>query len=106
MATYPTFRKGNTFAFTFSYTDAAGVAIPISPTEVRAQVRRRNGTLVATLSAAAGEASNQIDFTCASSTRSWPVETLIMDIVVTKDSVVRSTETILIPVEDEITQPV
>lgn len=93
------FKRGDSFLITADFTGNEGVTV--TKDQLRSQVRTRYDKLIAELEIA-DKTTNVFDLTC-DDTSKWPIGNLYMDLQYTNDSEIVSTETILIPIEKDVT---
>ncbi|WP_135553244.1 hypothetical protein [Paenibacillus cymbidii] len=97
-ATAP-FKRGDSFLITADFTNNEGLTV--SKDQLRSQVRTRYDKLIAEL-VITEKSANVFDLTCDDTTK-WPTGNLYMDLQYTDDGEIVSTETILVPVEKDVT---
>jgi hypothetical protein len=103
MNTLSEFKRGDTFVLVCTY-KVDGVPAPISGKTILSQIRNSAGNLIANLDFEADE-ENPARFRLIpdTDTKTWPLDVLLCDIEIT-DDIVRSTQTIEIPVVKDITR--
>jgi len=100
------FKRGDSFKFTMILTEIVdGVEQPLitDVENIRCQVRTVAGTIVEELTVVAGVEDGEYEFSSAN-TSNYPTEILEMDIEVTRDGEIGSTQTFKIDVEKDITR--
>ncbi|CAB4121551.1 hypothetical protein UFOVP14_29 [uncultured Caudovirales phage] len=108
MNTLTSFKRGDTFSLACTWKQG-GVATSITGLTIAAQIRNTYGmTLVDTLTVVPGNQSTTPgSFTLVPSvadTNSWPLGSLICDLQVTNGSNIRSSDSFLIPVIEDVTK--
>jgi hypothetical protein len=104
MTTLESLKQGETFRFSTEFLEDNDDPIATTPEQVKSQVVRANGDLVATLIATQGGAAHIINFAHDGSTAKWPAENLRIDIIITRDDDVIATETMIVNVEKAVTK--
>jgi hypothetical protein len=104
MNTLSEFKRGDTFVLVCTYkTD--NVPTPIFGKTIVSQIRNSAGNLIANLDVEADdEDPAKFTLTPDTDTAEWPLGVLLCDIEITGDDIVRSTQTIEIPVVKDITR--
>ena len=102
------FKTGDTFSLVCTYKqEGSPVELPVDA-EIRAQIRTRTKELVSdTTVTILDQSSNVGKFTVnafPADTSDWVTGKHFMDIEVTIDDIIRSTETFLVPVIEDITK--
>lgn len=108
MATLPNFKVGDTYQLTCTYKED-GVATSLAGATIESQIRTSIGVLVATMSVAidADQVTNAGKFTMTSTvsdTSDWPIGDHDMDIQITINGAIRSSETFIQPVIGDVTR--
>lgn len=105
MKTLEKFKRGASFALACTWKEN-NVPAPITGLTITSQLRQQNGDLVDDLRFVANTSDNT-KFTLVpvnEDTSSWPIGLLFCDIKTTVNGVERSSETIQIPVIEEVTK--
>lgn len=102
------FKRGDTFSLACTWKQS-GVATSITGLTIAAQIRNPYGmSLVADLSVVAGnQTTNPGAFILVASnpdTSDWPIGSLICDLQITNGSTIRSSDSFLIPVIEDVTR--
>lgn len=107
MITFPPFKRGDTWSLTATFTKNK-TGVDLTGTTIKSQIRKPDKSLVADLDVAyADQAKFPGVFVLTPvdpSTKDWPLDRLICDIVFSANGRVISTETFTIPVVTEVTQ--
>jgi hypothetical protein len=96
-------KRGDTLFFYAELADASGDPIVLTIPNIKSQVRQRNGVLVDTLTVETTATAGRY-LLKSTDTADYPLETLDLDIKINDDSVILSTETILLSVSREVTE--
>ena len=102
MQTLRKFKRGDTFSLVAKITDADGKPVTGIAADLRAEIRNGQDVLRAECVIAETTVAGSYSLTVADTT-GWLIETLYLDIQRTTGGVVASSETIVIPVEKDIT---
>ena len=97
------FKRGTSFAINATYTPGPTAPGDLANVDIASQVRKPDGTLVATLAIVKAPDNMSFRMTAPEGTRSWPYNTLTCDIKLTHGGVTGFTETFNINVQREIT---
>lgn len=103
----PSFKRGDTFALVCTY-KVNEVPTPITSISIRSQLRMRNRTLVADLTAIPADQNlnpGRFTLTPDTDTENWPLDNLLCDIELTQAGTIRSSQTFVLPVVRDITLP-
>ena len=98
------FKRGDTFSLNCTY-KRNNVPVSVVGFDIDCQIRDRRGVLIATLADTKQELTGvfTLEPTIAD-TSSWPVDVLKCDIQLSENGVIRSTDTFLVVVLEEITK--
>lgn len=98
------FKRGDTFSLTCTY-KVNGVATDVSSIDIKSEIRDLRGSLIQELIVEKMIQTGVFTLTSESvETSSWPVSVLKCDIQFSNDGIVRSTQTINISVDEDITK--
>jgi hypothetical protein len=98
------FKRGDSFILNCTY-KVDGEPESISGKTIDSQVRDSSGRLIATMEVEPDDSDpTKFVLTPDNSTSTWPLSTLLCDIQISESGNVRSTETIQIPVVEDITK--
>lgn len=107
--TLPIFKRGESFALSFEYKDAAGELIDLTGITIKSQIRNQNGVLVKELlvtkldqTTHKGQASLYV--ATPQETALWPTGLLVCDIKLSVGDQAVLTETFRIPVAAGVTE--
>ena len=103
------FKRGDTFSLQCTYKDSAGAPASVTGLTINSQIRNSyGGTLVATLTAVPLDQTTHVGqfnlVPVVSDTSGWPVGNLICDLQITNGTTVRSSDSFIIPVVEDVTQ--
>jgi len=98
------FKRGDTFSIKCTYKEN-GIPVSVSEFDIDCQIRNKRGALIATLVDTKQELTGvfTLEPTIAD-TSDWPVDVLKCDIQLSENGVIRSTDTFLVVVSEEITK--
>lgn len=96
-------KRGDTFILNLQLSNELDQPMVYTLSEMKSQIRKKNNSLVstATIQLTGEEGVYNIS---VSDTSHWPIEELYMDVKVTHNNIIFSTETIIIPVIKDVTQ--
>lgn len=104
MKTLQPFKRGDTFSLVCRYKVDDQPATIVGKT-IASQIRRINGTLIANMTVIPDdEDDSKFAIEPEDGTGTWPIDVLLCDIEITDNGFVRSSETIKIPVVEDITR--
>jgi hypothetical protein len=103
MQTLPSFKRGDTFSFIAAIASVSGTPLTGEASNLLCQVRNKADKLYSDLTITETTPSGSYLF-ITNDTLDWPCGTdLYLDIQYTKSGIVTSSETIIIPVEKDMT---
>jgi hypothetical protein len=104
MKTLAEFKRGDTFILECTY-KVDGAPVSIAGKTITSQIRRVNGNLIADM-VVTPDNSNPARFSLEpdTDTADWPIDVLLCDIEIVESGFVRSSQTIKIPVVEDITR--
>ena len=106
MQTLSQHKRGDTFSLACAWKQS-GAAAPITGFTITAQIRKKSGMeLVAALSVVnRNDAAGTFTLVpVVSDTNDWPIGSLICDLQITNGSTIRSSDSFLIPVIEDVTR--
>lgn len=101
MKCLPQFKRGDTFSLVCTY-KVDDVPVTIAGKTIASQIRRVNGALVSDVTVEPD--TDPTKFILSADTENWPLDLLLCDIEIVEDGFTRSSETIQIPVVEDITR--
>ena len=102
MVTLKTLKRGETFEFFAIITDAAGTPMVGVAEKFRCQIRTGAERLIAELGIEETDTLGEYHFS-TDSTDTWPIGTLLVDIRITSNGKIKSSDTYQILVQKEVT---
>lgn len=106
MNTFQPFKRGDTFNLVCVYKQD-DTPTSVENMTIRSQIRKSNKSLVSDLDATIldqEEHPGEFVLVPDTDTADWPLETLLCDIQISEGSTIRSTQTFMIPIIDDVTK--
>ena len=96
-------KRGDTFLLNLQLSNELDQPMVYQLSEMKSQIRRKNNSLVSDVNIElTGEAG--VYGLSVPDTAHWPIDEIYMDVKVTHENIIFSTETIIIPVIKDVTQ--
>jgi hypothetical protein len=104
MKTLSEFKRGDTFTLACTYKVDDQPATTLGKT-ITSQIRKVNGVLISQMTVTVDNVDDsKFTLTPVVSTTTWPIDVLLCDIQIVDNGFVRSSETLKIPVVEDITR--
>ena len=100
------YKRGNTLSYTITVVDENDDPLDTPVANIRSEIRTENGALVDSLTIADTTTVGTYLLTAKKSGNDYPLGNLYTDIQFTIDGVISSSDTFMIEVQKDITQPV